>query len=51
LEEPVYQLIPSLDDIAGAEVVRRGTPGAGVEVLVDFEGGPSREQKRLKERR
>jgi hypothetical protein len=43
-EEPVYQLIPSLDDIAR---VRHGTPDAGVEALVNFEDGPSREQKRL----
>lgn len=38
-EELVYQLIRSLDDIAEGEVVRHGTPDAGVEALVNFEDG------------
>jgi hypothetical protein len=38
-EELAYQLIPSLDDIGGREVVRYGTPDAGVEAVVNLEDG------------
>ena len=39
VEELVYQLIPSLDDIAGRDVIRHGTPDTGLEAVVNFEDG------------
>ena len=38
-EELVVQLIPSINDVAGREVVRHGTPDGGLEAHVQFEDG------------
>ena len=38
-EELVYQLIPSIAEIGGREVVRHGTPDGGVEAHVESEDG------------